>query len=36
MTYHLFGNIITARGIAANDRGEIEGNAYYFTQGFLG
>lgn len=36
MTYHLFGNIITARGIAANNRGETEGNRTTLPKVFWG
>lgn len=36
MTYHLFGNIITARGVAANNRGETEGNRTTLPKVFWG
>jgi CRISPR-associated protein Cst2 len=36
MTYHLFGNLITARGIAANNRGETEGNRTTLPKVFWG
>lgn len=36
MTYHLFGNIITARGIAANNRAETEGNRTTLPKVFWG
>ncbi len=36
MTYHLFGNLITARGIAANNRGETEGNCTTLPKVFWG
>lgn len=36
MTYHLFGNLITARGVAANNRGETEGNRTTLPKVFWG
>ncbi|MDJ0690651.1 MAG: type I-B CRISPR-associated protein Cas7/Cst2/DevR [Xenococcaceae cyanobacterium MO_188.B32] len=36
MTYHLFGNIITPRGVAANNRGETEGNRTTLPKVFWG
>lgn len=36
MTYHLFGNIITPRGVAANNRGETEGNRTNLPKVFWG
>lgn len=36
MTFHLFGNIITARGVAANNRGETEGNRTTLPKVFWG
>jgi len=36
MTYHLFGNLITARGVAANNRGETEGNRTTLPKIFWG
>jgi len=36
MTYHLFANLITARGIAANNRGETEGNRTTLPKVFWG
>ena len=36
MTYHLFGNIITSRGVAANNRGETEGNRTTLPKVFWG
>ena len=36
MTYHLFGNLITSRGIAANNRGETEGNCTTLPKVFWG
>jgi CRISPR-associated protein Cst2 len=36
MTFHLFGNIITPRGVAANNRGETEGNRTTLPKVFWG
>ncbi|MEM9541483.1 MAG: type I-B CRISPR-associated protein Cas7/Cst2/DevR [Cyanobacteria bacterium P01_E01_bin.42] len=36
MTFHLFGNLITARGVAANNRGENEGNRTTLPKVFWG
>ncbi|MDY7014379.1 MAG: type I-B CRISPR-associated protein Cas7/Cst2/DevR, partial [Cyanobacteriota bacterium] len=36
MTFHLFGNPITARGVAANNRGETEGNRTTLPKVFWG
>jgi CRISPR-associated protein Cst2 len=36
MTFHLFGNLITARGVAANNRGETEGNTTILPKVFWG
>ncbi len=36
MTFHLFGNLITARGVAANNRGETEGNRTTLPKVFWG
>lgn len=36
MTYHLFGNLITSRGVAANNRGETEGNRTTLPKVFWG
>lgn len=36
MTFHLFGNIITSRGVAANNRGETEGNRTTLPKVFWG
>lgn len=36
MTFHLFANLITARGVAANNRGETEGNRTTLPKVFWG